>query len=79
MIYKIAKTNYLSIKYEFNTFGIFVFWTLGAFIVGFIGSLAELFNTGKVLSALFVAVSWQLIFSKWANNKFFNEDSQPQI
>lgn len=79
LIYKTAKTNYLSIKYEFNTLGIIIFWTLGAFIVGYIGALAELFNTSKILSALFVAVSWQLIFSKWANNKFYNEDSQPQI
>jgi uncharacterized membrane protein len=79
MIYKTAKTNYLSIKYEFNILGIIIFWTLGASIVGYIGSITEIFNTTKILSALFVAVSWQLIFSKWASNKFFSEESQPQI
>ena len=77
LIYKLANTSYLKIKYQRGILAIFIFWTLGSLIVGYIGAATQIFDTTKILSALVVAVSWQLIFSRWAAGKFENDDTQP--
>lgn len=77
IIFKMTETSYLKIRYLKGVILIFAFWTLGSFIVGYIGAVTQIFDTTKMLSALVVGISWQLIFSRWAAGKFENEDYQP--
>ena len=76
-VFRVSGTSYLKIKYVKNVFFIFLFWTLGSLVVGYLGAAAALFDTTKLFSALFVGVSWQFIFARWVAGKFEKEDSQP--
>lgn len=76
-IFKLSETSYLKIKYVKGVWLVILFWTLGSFLVGYVGAATQIFDTTKILSALFVGVSWQIIFSRWAAGKFENDDTQP--
>lgn len=77
IIFKMTETSYLKIRYLNGVALIMVFWTIGSLIVGYIGAVTQIFDTTKMLSALVVGISWQLIFARWAAGKFENEDYQP--
>lgn len=76
IIYRQTEESYLKVKYQ-GLLGVFLFWTLGSFIVGYIGAAAQIFDTAKIFPALIVGISWQVIFARWAAGKFENDDTQP--
>src|SRR5205823_694602 len=76
LIFKLNQSSYLKIKYITGFYPVFLFWTLGSLIVGYIGAAAHLLEV-NIFSALVVSVGWQLIFARWVAGKFEEEDSQP--
>ena len=77
LVFKIRGESYLKLGYLKGVFFIFIFWILGAFIIGFIGGATGIFDTSKLLSGLFVGIAWPLIFARWSAGKLDSEDEQP--